>query len=303
VAELKNEIEMKSAWPDLLGRLLASSERQEVLLDELRSRLDSQDQKLHLHSRLLGLIADDTRFASDPKYRDNKHLGRIIAQISSQTTEDAVLAEIIERIGPGSKTFVEFGLENGRENTTRFLLEQQNWSGVWIEADPDHCNSIRDRFGDYIANGQLKLVEAFITAENINGLVKTALGHTEVDLLSVDIDRNTSHVWAAMNLKSRIAVVEYNAAVPPSIDWEIEYDPELVWDGSNVFGASLKALERIGRTKNMSLVGCDPRGINSFFVSNEEDLSKFRSPFDAQTHFEPVRFAMVETPRGHPRSD
>lgn len=303
VAHLKNEIQLKSSSVDLLSKLLASSERQEVLLSQITERLGRQDQRLDLQSRLLGLIADETRLAGDTKYKEAMHLGRFIAHTYSQTTEDAVLAEIFDRIGTGGKTFVELGVQNGRENTTRFLLEQQNWSGVWIEADPEHCNSIRDRFGDYITDGRLKLVEAFITSENINDLVENALGNANVDLLSVDIDRNTSHVWAAMKLKSRIAVVEYNAAIPPTVDWEIDYEPDLVWDGSNVYGASLKALERIGRAKNMALVGCDPLGVNSFFVNCDEDLSKFLPPFDAETHFEPARFAVAQALRGHPRPD
>lgn len=300
IASLERMMEMRDVDSDSLERLVTVLERHESLLRDLRDRLDWQDQKLHHQSGLLGLIADETRMAGDPRSRDPRYLGRRIAQVYSQSTEDAVVAEIISRIGAGNKTFVEIGLESGRENTTRFLLEHCGWTGLWIEMDPAHCEAIRKRFHSYLDSGKMKLIEAGVTAENVSQLVKDALRiDGSIDFLSIDIDRNTSHVWSALDVEARIVAIEYNASVPPSVDWEIEYDPDQSWDGTNVFGASLKALERIGRTKGMALVGCDPRGVNAFFVNREENLSHFLGPFDAETHYEPVRFALLDTRRGH----
>jgi hypothetical protein len=55
--------------------------------------------------------------------------------------------------------------------------------------------------------------------------------------LSIDIDRNTYWVWAALGAyRPRIAAIEYNATFPPDVDWKIEYRPELARSGTSYFG-------------------------------------------------------------------
>ena len=90
----------------------------------------------------------------------------------------------------------------------------------------------------------------------------------EVDLFSLDIDLDTYHVWAALNeFRPRVAVVEYNASFPPDQIWIHPYGPNRRWVLHQAFGASLKALEVLGRQFGYSLVGCDLVGVNAFFGS------------------------------------
>ena len=63
-------------------------------------------------------------------------------RVFSQNGEDGVLAEILRRIGTGSRTFVEFGIQDGSEGTTVFLAQVMGWSGVYLEADPDEFRDI-----------------------------------------------------------------------------------------------------------------------------------------------------------------
>lgn len=77
-------------------------------------------------------------------------------------------------------------------------------------------------------------------------------------------------------------------------------DGDAVWGYNAWYGASLKALERIGRSKAISLVGCDLRGINAFFVRDERTQGRFPEPFTAETHWEPIRIGLVRR-RGHAR--
>jgi hypothetical protein len=42
---------------------------------------------------------------------------------------------LVHRIGLGSKTFIEFGVETGLENNTLKLLSE-GWSGLWLEGIP-----------------------------------------------------------------------------------------------------------------------------------------------------------------------
>jgi hypothetical protein len=134
---------------------------------------------------------------------------------------------------------------------------------------------------------------AHLDAESINYLLDEAGVPPTFDFLSADIDFNTSHVWRAINRRSRVACVEYNASIPPTINLEAPYEPAATWDGTNWFGGSLKALELIGRGKRLSLVGCELTGANAFFVDADEARGRFPEPFSAEEHWEPPRYHMV----------
>jgi hypothetical protein len=73
----------------------------------------------------------------------------------------------------------------------------------------------------------------------------------------------------------------------------VEYNPTRMWDGSQNYGASLKAYEKLGREIGYSLVGCDPIGVNAFFVRDEFAKNRFAEPFTAENHFAPARFSFI----------
>jgi hypothetical protein len=176
------------------------------------------------------------------------------------------------------------------ENNTVLLL-RQGWHGLWMDARADFVRTAEGYFKREIESKQLQIVRAFITKENIQNLFRKAGVPAEFDLLSIDIDRNDYYVWEAIReFRPRAVVIEYNAIFPPSVDWVIEYDANAVWDRTSRFGASLAALERLGRTKGYSLVGCNLTGVNAFFVRNDLVGDKFAAPYTAANHYEPARY-------------
>jgi len=237
--------------------------------------------------------------ARHPRYSDPKRLLAYAHQTFSQDGEDGMIAEICRRIGAPSHRFVEIGVGNGLENNTTFLLTQ-NWRGWWIEADAAAVSSIQSTFRQEIATGALSVRQAIVTAENIDALLTESGVPTEFDLLSLDVDRNTYWVWAAMaRYRPRIVVIEYNAAFPPGVDWKVEYRPEAQWKGTSYFAASLKALELLGREMGYALVGCNFTGVNAFFVREDLCADHFAQPFTAENHYEPARYYL--SPRlAHP---
>lgn len=267
-----------------------------IQIESLRKEVEALRIELLLHQRASARLLGDVLYTLAP--RDPRHIDRVAAHTHSQNYEDAIIVEIYGRIGERDRTFLEMGIEDGLECNTRALLER-GWTGLWIEADPKGVADARRHAAGFIENGALRIVEAMVTRENVNALVADVRGDRPIDFLSIDIDHNTSHVWHALELPVRVACIEYNAAVPPSVDWEIPYDASAMWDGSNRTGGSLKALERIGRGKGLSLVGCDFNGINAFFVASDECGTHFIEPHTAERHFEPMRLPFVGH-RGHP---
>jgi hypothetical protein len=224
------------------------------------------------------------------RYADPRCLTRHGYRCFSQNEEDGIVHEIFRRIGTTNRTFVEFGVEGGLENNTLSLLFA-GWRGLWIEADPVHHASILERFGGARATGALLVELALVTAENIEEILERAQIPEALDFLCIDIDRNDYWVWNAIErFRPRVVVIEYNASLGPSARSVVPYDPGARWDGSVCFGASLGALEDLGRKKSYALVSCDLTGANAFFVRSDCLKDAFLPPYTAETHYEPPRY-------------
>jgi hypothetical protein len=99
----------------------------------------------------------------------------------------------------------------------------------------------------------------------------------EFALLSIDIDGNDYWVWKALDrFRPKVVVIEYNGFLPPPLSKVIPYDPDFQWSGTRYFGASLCALNKLAAERDYSLVYCERRGVNAFFVQRE--WTKGRDP-------------------------
>lgn len=77
------------------------------------------------------------------------------------------------------------------------------------------------------------------------------------------------------------------------------YDPNYVWAGGHrYFGASLKALEKLGHSKGYTLVGVDFMGVNSFFVRNDLLSDLFPGPYTSEDLFQPFRRSVGQMIKG-----
>ncbi len=240
-------------------------------------------------------------YLKNPKYQNPKNLNRYERQIFSQGGEDGIIEEIFKRIGTTNKYFVELGIGNGLENNTAYLL-LNHWSGLWLDRSSKKINLILQKFQSLIEHNKLMVKQAFVTAENIETLLQELNAPKEFDLLSIDIDGNDCWVWQVINKFSpRVVVIEYNASLGPQLEWAMEYNSQNAWDHSLYFGASLKAIEKLGQSKGYKLVGCELTGNNAFFIKENLVGDKFVTPFNTQNHFEPEKnYLLHETP--YPRS-
>ena len=221
-------------------------------------------------------------------------------KVYSQNDEDGIIEEIFNRIGTTNKIFVEFGVQNGLECNSHYLLHK-GWTGLWLEGDEKSCAEINARFFPVIKTAQLKIKQAFITKNNINHLIANSGFVGEIDLLSVDIDGNDYYVWQAINVvKPRVVVIEYNAKFPPNHFWKQAYNENHRWDGSDWHGASLKALETLGKQLGYQLVGTNISGVNAFFVKQELAEDLFIEPATAEELYNPARYSQFNYISGHP---
>jgi hypothetical protein len=233
------------------------------------------------------------------RYQDELSLIPHGRKVYSQNEEDGIIKEIFNRIGAENKIFVEFGVGKGLENNTLALLFD-GWQGLWIEGSPKEVNSMKKHLPVTIASGALRVSNAFINRNNINGLISAGVSGKEIDLLSIDIDGNDAHIFEAINcVDPRVVVIEYNARFPPPMLYCMDYDEGHIWKSDDAFGASLKYLEMRFAARGYCLVGCSLSGANAFFVKRELAKGKFQEPFSAEFHYEPARYYLGGLLSGH----
>ncbi|MGF1524542.1 MAG: FkbM family methyltransferase [Leptolyngbyaceae cyanobacterium] len=248
------------------------------------------------------IIQEIDRIRGNARYHDARSLIPFGGKIYSQSDEDGIIREIFRRIGLTNRVFVEFGIGNGLENNTLALLFE-DWQGLWIDASSRSIKQIREKFAAILAKEKLKVVQSFITKENINHLISENIDDTEIDLLSIDIDGNDYHILNAITcVAPRVVVVEYNAKFAPPTLFCMDYDETHTWKKDDCFGASLKFLEVNLERKGYCLVGCNVSGVNAFFVRRDLISDQFLAPFTAETHYEPARYYLSGYVSGHPAS-
>ena len=285
---LKNMAAVWQAIPEILKNLKS--------LNSSSSKYQDRLTELQIDNYLL------ENLHKNPKYDSPKKLTRYEFKVFSQAGEDGIISEIFNRIGTTNKFFVEFGVGNGLENNSAYLLVK-GWQSYWIEGSERFCKSIRQSFEDLIADQQLTLKNTFITGENIEDLFRKGNVPTELDLLSIDIDGNDYWVWQAItNYRPRVVILEYNAIYPPESSWVMQYNPSHQWKYNSHMGSSLKALEKLGHQKGYKLVACSFSGVNAFFVREDLLADHFCSPFSAENHYEPARYFLCSQKAGHPRA-
>jgi hypothetical protein len=204
--------------------------------------------------------------------RQAADLGAAEFQVFSQWGDDGVIQWLLGQLGGVEKVFVEFGVESYAEANTRFLLVNDNWTGLVIDSSAAHLARLRQ--DPVFWRHDLRAECAVVTSENIDGLLTRNGIAGEIGLLSIDIDGNDYWVWNAITaIAPGIVIVEYNARFGPQRAVTIPYDPGFVRRTAHYsciyYGASLAALTRLGNRKGYALVGCNRAGNNAFFVRRD----------------------------------
>lgn len=213
-------------------------------------------------------------------------LDEVEFQVFSQRGEDGIIQYLINKIEIPNKIFVEFGVESYTESNTRFLLINNNWSGLILDGSKENINFIKK---DYIYwKYDITAVESFITKENINSLISNYTKIEDIGLLSVDIDGNDYWIWEKIDvIKPRIVVCEYNSAFGGSKKVTVPYKADFVRSKEHYsdlyFGTSLAAICELGDKKGYDFVGTTRAGVNAYFV--RKDLSSKFKKFSSEEGF------------------
>jgi hypothetical protein len=197
-------------------------------------------------------------------------------KVFSQNGEDGIILEIIRRLNSSFGRIVEIGIEDGTECNSANLLINFGWKGLLIEGNKDYANQARNYYGEKLKlKENVEIVEEFVSTKNFSDILIRTGYHREIDILSIDVDGVDYWLWESLvgGIRPKLVVIEYNAYLPVGKAITVPNDEEFQrykkHPSGFYFGASLAALEKLGKSKGYSLVGCDSKGVNAFFVADE----------------------------------
>jgi hypothetical protein len=198
----------------------------------------------------------------------NTDFRKVGFKVFSQFDEDGIIQYLISNLRIENKTFIEFGVENYEESNTRFLLLNDHWQGMVLDARAADIRYIqRDNiYWQY----DLQAKCTWITRENINALLRDSGFGEDVGLLSIDIDGNDYWIWEAIQpIRPRIVIVEYNSLFglrPLAVPYKEDFDRTASHYSNLYYGCSLGALHHLAEKNGYLLLGSNVLGHNAFFI-------------------------------------
>jgi hypothetical protein len=195
-------------------------------------------------------------------------------RLFSQNGEDGVIRYLLSQIDSPSRVFLEFGFSPSECNCLR-LAVKEGYGGLFIDGN-ERCVREFRRAARSFGLQHVKAVAGFLTVDNLEGTVLHGGLHGEIDVASIDVDGNDYWLWERLECVSpRIVVIEYNPSLGPTLSLTVPYDPAFDRHQKHpsgfYCGASITALQCLGRRKGYRLVGCNSTGGNAFFL--REDIA------------------------------
>lgn len=202
-----------------------------------------------------------------------RHIHDVEFSIFSQWGDDGIIQYLIRKLDIEQDTFIEFGVENYTEATTRFLLQNNNWRGLIFDGSTEHMEHVQQQ--EYYVAHDLTAQPLFVTRENINEAIRAAGFSGEIGLLHIDIDGNDYWIWESIEVVSPvIAIMEYNnywgTEKAISIPYQADFYRHQAHHSGLYFGASLPAFCHLAEAKGYAFIGCTSNGNNAYFIRKDK---------------------------------
>lgn len=193
-------------------------------------------------------------------------------RVTSQWGEDGIIEWLVHKLAGIDRSFVEFGVENFGEANTRFLLQNRGWRGLVMDGSEAHMAHVRSETIHWMHD--IIAANAFVTAENINDLIRQHGFDGDLGILSVDIDGNDYWVLKAIDcVRPAILITEFNGVLGDKHAITTPYDPAFerlkAHHSGQYFGASIRAMILLAKEKGFTFLGSNSNGVNAFFVRND----------------------------------
>lgn len=228
--------------------------------------------KIDMHFETQSMLIAKSLIENTRSKKKINSLSDVEFKVFSQWGDDGIIQWLITNLDIKEKTFVEFGVENYSESNTRFLLMNNNWSGLVMDGSEKKVKQIQNSY--YYWKYDLTAKATFVDCENINSLISNRFPNNSLGLLHIDIDGNDYWIWKAITVVvPDIVIIEYNSLLgierPITIPYKKDFKRSDAHPSCLYYGASLKTLYLLASEKGYSFIGCNSAGNNAYFIKKE----------------------------------
>ncbi len=210
-------------------------------------------------------------------------------KIFSQFGDDGIIQFLVDKleIDFEYQNFIEFGVEDYSEANTKFLLLNNNWSGLILDSSNENIENIKKN--NFFWKFELEAKKCFITKDNINSIIANSyIGKKKIGILSIDIDGNDYWVWKEINIiDPLIVIIEYNSTFgfekKISIPYKKDFERSKAHHSNLYWGASIEALKFLAKKKGYKLFTTNSAGNNAYFVK-ENIMDKMKLDLKKNTY-------------------
>ena len=223
------------------------------------------------HERTLELLGTmlANQVASKPRVSS---LHEVEFRVFSQWGDDGIIQWLVTRLPLLPRRFVEFGVEDYSESNTRFLMVNNNWSGLVMDGSPAKMARLRRR--KWFWRYGLTATPCFVTRANVDAILSDWAAGEEIGLLHIVVDGNDYWLWDAITCATPgIVIMEYNAlfgsARAITIPYVSDFRRHKAHYTGQYAGASLAALTHLATSKGYALIGSNSAGNNAYYVRTD----------------------------------
>ena len=195
----------------------------------------------------------------------------------SQNGEDGVLLHLLAEVGVVGHRIVEIGCGCGAECNSALLSCCFGWNALLFDRNGAQVEKAVQFFQSKGAEDRVRLIHQEVQPDALDQLLETEGFSDELDVLSIDVDGFDFWLWKHLDtVRPRIVVIEVNGSYGPEVSGTVpwspgdpHHDPYQHHARGWHHGASLRALEALGRSKGYRLVAVESTGTNAFFVRED----------------------------------
>jgi hypothetical protein len=143
----------------------------------------------------------------------------------SQVGQDGIIEEIFRRLQIKGGTFCEFGAWDGLYLSNARKLIEENWEGVFIEADYDRFNKLVENY----PSSKIIKINALVGYQSPTKKVGEILSEIlqkytskkyleDLDLLIIDVDGVDLEIALSSNVRAKVMLIEGGSSFVPTIN-------------------------------------------------------------------------------------
>jgi hypothetical protein len=201
---------------------------------------------------------------------ESRWLLRYASNVTSERGEDGIISKALELLPERNGWCIEFGAWDGKfASNTYNLIVNHGYHGVLIESDPQKFKDLC-RTHDPTRNSLINATVGFTESDSLDAILEGHGVPSDIDLVSIDIDGNDYHAWAAIKCyRPKLVLIEFNPTMAANIRFVQERDSKVTQ------GSSALSLAELGKTKGYELISMT--GWNMLFA-DATYFSRFSIP-------------------------